>query len=375
MPVEPPAEAMRPPAPAFQSATSFLKSTAPPTDPSSSSKSSSAASASSFRNASGGQPRVRDTSESQGASGAAAAQPQAQAGASRPINRPAASKSSIVYNSVQRRNPVLGAIRSVGIEIGDIPADYQVGAHNGVLFLSLKYHRLHPEYIHQRIEKVKNMYNLRIILVLCDVSEHHQSLRELSKIALINDFTIFVAWSNDEIAQYLVTFKQFEHKSADMLKEKVQQTYHDQLQHVLTSGRKVNKTDADNLAAEFGSFDSMSRKSAKALSNVKGLGATKVTSLIDAFNKPFLVGGLKRPEKTAAESASAIAIASGSGSGSGTGRGREESIFVGSSSPVLDPGAGGEAEGEGVWRDPLDDDDEEGEGEGPAAKRSRMDDQ
>jgi DNA excision repair protein ERCC-1 len=27
---------------------------------------------------------------------------------------------------------------------------------------------------------------------------------------------------------------------------------------------------------------------------VKGLGATKVTSLVDAFNKPFLVGGLKR---------------------------------------------------------------------------------
>lgn len=63
-------------------------------------------------------------------------------------------------------------------------ADYQVGTHNGVLFLrsawqiasgsseltrSLKYHRLHPEYIHQRIEKMKNMYNVRILLVLCDI--------------------------------------------------------------------------------------------------------------------------------------------------------------------------------------------------------------
>lgn len=34
---------------------------------------------------------------------------------------------------------------------------------------SLKYHRLHPEYIHQRIEKMKNMYKLRIILVFCDI--------------------------------------------------------------------------------------------------------------------------------------------------------------------------------------------------------------
>nr|ODN90596.1 DNA excision repair protein ERCC-1 [Cryptococcus depauperatus CBS 7841] len=209
----------------------------------------------------------------------------------RPIHRPAAGKHSIIYNS--RRNPVLACIRNVSIEIGDIPADYQVGTHNGVLFLSVKYHRLHPEYIHQRIEKMKNMYHLRIILVLCDVTQHQQSLRELTKIAIVNGFTLFVAWSNDEVAQYLVTFKQFEHKSADSLKERVQQTYHDQLQHVLTSGKKVNKTDADHLAAEFGSFEAISRKSAKVLSNVKGLGATKVTSLVDGFTKPFLVGGLR----------------------------------------------------------------------------------
>jgi len=34
---------------------------------------------------------------------------------------------------------------------------------------SLKYHRLHPEYIHQRIEKMKNKYNVRIMLILCDI--------------------------------------------------------------------------------------------------------------------------------------------------------------------------------------------------------------
>jgi DNA excision repair protein ERCC-1 len=34
------------------------------------------------------------------------------------------------------------------------------------------------------------------------------------------------------------------------------------------------------------------------LSGVKGLGATKVNSLVDAFNKPFMVGGLKRVDGT-----------------------------------------------------------------------------
>lgn len=34
---------------------------------------------------------------------------------------------------------------------------------------SLKYHRLHPEYIHTRIEKMRNAYKVRILLILCDI--------------------------------------------------------------------------------------------------------------------------------------------------------------------------------------------------------------
>jgi DNA excision repair protein ERCC-1 len=38
----------------------------------------------------------------------------------------------------------------------------------------------------------------------------------------------------------------------------------------------------------------MSSQSAKMIATVKGLGPTKVNTLVDAFSKPFLVGGLKR---------------------------------------------------------------------------------
>lgn len=88
------------------------------------------------------------------------------------------------------------------------------------------------------------------------------------KIAIVNNFTTFVAWryapsrlvrlrrpdspSNEEVAQYLTTFKSYEHKGGDSLKERVHQSYPDQLQHVLTSGKKVNKADSTNLASQFG---------------------------------------------------------------------------------------------------------------------------
>ncbi|WWC91020.1 uncharacterized protein L201_005960 [Kwoniella dendrophila CBS 6074] len=402
-----------PPTTGFQSASSLLKSqNQPPQVNSPSSKH--VASGSSLRNASGGQPPIPSlpgpsSIANNGSNPTTNTNVSGQTGPStRPINRPAASKNSIIYNSVQRRNPVLGSIKNVGVEIGDIVADYQVGAHNGVLFLSLKYHRLHPEYIHQRIEKMKGSYNLRIILVLCDVNEHQQSLREINKIAIINEYTIFIAWSNEEIGQYLTCFKSFENKSSDSLKEKVHQVYQDQLQHVLTSGRKINKTDSDNLASQFGSFKNISKQPSKVLSNVKGLGAAKVTSLVDAFNKPFLVGGLRKEGKSKGtidigqkESRAFIAVDSDTRKKNGR-NGRDshndEEIEIvddtGSpdwpdedeeeqeqeaipptrgriQSPSRSPGLSPEPRisDQGVWQDPLDDEDDDDE---PTNKRPRV---
>ena len=59
----------------------------------------------------------------------------------------------------------LSGVSGVLWSAGRITMDLWQGFADG----SLKYHRLHPEYIHQRIEKMKGMYNVRILLVLCDV--------------------------------------------------------------------------------------------------------------------------------------------------------------------------------------------------------------
>ena len=76
---------------------------------------------------------------------------------------------------------------------------------------SLRYHRLHPEYIHQRIERLGQSYNLRVLLLMCDIvrspllshvpppnysqSEHQEPIRELTKVCLLNNITVIVAWS------------------------------------------------------------------------------------------------------------------------------------------------------------------------------------
>ena len=50
-----------------------------------------------------------------------------------------------------------------------LTSDYVLGATTCALFLSLRYHRLHPEYIYNRIQKLGKEYNLRILLIMVDI--------------------------------------------------------------------------------------------------------------------------------------------------------------------------------------------------------------
>ncbi|KAJ7072248.1 restriction endonuclease type II-like protein [Mycena amicta] len=197
------------------------------------------------------------------------------------------SGNSIIVNPLQRTNTVLDAIRNVNKEFGDVVCDYQVGRTVGVLFLSLKYHRLHPEYIHTRIEKLGHSYNLRILLVVSDVTEHREPIRELTKTCLINNITILVAFSVEEAGHYLSTFKQFEHKPPDMIKERVDKDYDSVVRSALTSISKVNKTDVETLRTSFGSFANIARATSDQLQDMPGFGQVKVRNIKNAFEKPL----------------------------------------------------------------------------------------
>jgi DNA excision repair protein ERCC-1 len=145
------------------------------------------------------------------------------------VNRPATG--SIIVNSRQVRfsspcpilaltgcaeqkgNPIIAHIKNVAWELGDIVPDYQLGGTTGLLFLrfvlsscraispltcaddSLRYHQLHSEYIHGRIEAMGQSYTLRLMMVMCDVENHQASIRELSKICIVMGYTMIVAWS------------------------------------------------------------------------------------------------------------------------------------------------------------------------------------
>ena len=61
-----------------------------------------------------------------------------------------------------------------------------------------------------------------------------------------------VAGTREEVAYYLSTYKQFENKPPDLIKERVDKSYDAMLRTALTSISKVNKTDVETLRTTFG---------------------------------------------------------------------------------------------------------------------------
>lgn len=75
----------------------------------------------------------------------------------------------ILVNPKQRGNPILKSITNIPWEFDEaIIPDYIVGTTNCVLYLSLRYHQLNPDYIHTRLKLLGKRFELRVLLVQVD---------------------------------------------------------------------------------------------------------------------------------------------------------------------------------------------------------------
>ena len=244
-----------------------------------------------------------------------------------------AAPSSILVSVRQKGNPILNNIRSLPWEYGDIPSDYVLGATTCALFLSLKYHRLHPEYIYSRIRALGGKYNLRVLLTMVDIQNHEESLRELSKTSLINNLTLILCWSSAEAGRYLELFKSYEHASANSIKAHQATSYADKLVEFITVPRSINKTDAVALVSAFGSIRAAANARPEEIAGVSGWGEKKVMRWYGTVREPFRMRkaakrgvGLQRGESSVGSLRASLGDV-----------GREDSLFEDGEADALRP--------------------------------------
>lgn len=209
--------------------------------------------------------------------------------------------SGILVSTRQKGNPILNHIKYMQWEYADIPADYVVGATTCALFLSLKYHRLHPEYIYSRIKLLAGKYLLRVMLIIVDIPNHEESLKELSKTSIVNNMTLVLCWSAPEAAHYLELFKSCEYSQPTAIRTQQAQSYKDSLVEFVTVPRSINKSDAASLISTFGSLQNAVNAQPEQISAVPGWGERKVRQWCGAVREDFRVEKAKRataPKRT-----------------------------------------------------------------------------
>ena len=197
--------------------------------------------------------------------------------------------SAILVSTRQKGNPILNHIRSLPWEYSDIQCDYVLGATTCALFLSLKYHRLHPEYIYSRIRALGKSYNLRVLLTMVDITNHEEALKELSKTSMINNLTLILCWSAQEAGRYLELFKSYEHASPASIRAHQAESYKESLTEFVTTPRSINKTDAASLISNFGTLRAAVNAQPEELSLVPGWGEKKVKVWCSTMRENFRV--------------------------------------------------------------------------------------
>ncbi|XP_010485952.1 PREDICTED: DNA excision repair protein ERCC-1 isoform X1 [Camelina sativa] len=196
-------------------------------------------------------------------------------------------RNAILVSNRQKGNPLLKHIRNVKWVFSDIIPDYVLGQSSCALYLSLRYHLLHPDYLYFRIRELQKNFKLRVVLCHVDVEDTVKPLLEVTKTALLHDCTLLCAWSMTECARYLETIKVYENKPADLIQGQMDTDYLSRLNHSLTSIRHVNKSDVVTLGSTFGSLTHIMDASMEDLARCPGIGERKVKRLYDTFHEPF----------------------------------------------------------------------------------------
>ena len=214
----------------------------------------------------------------------------------------------LLVSTKQRGNGLLQYIRNVPWQESRMVPDYIMGTTRCALFLSCKYHALHPQYIYRRLAELKSDFTLRILLVLVDEANADTTLFHLNKLAVLHNMTLILAWSEEEAARYLETYQAFVGKDASLIQKKKAEARHfgDQVADVLSKA-STNKTDAAQLLSQFGTVKALAAASADELALVSGMGQVKVKRLHDAWHKPFSSRAAARRRKAKEETAFKIA--------------------------------------------------------------------
>ncbi|CAB3408497.1 unnamed protein product [Caenorhabditis bovis] len=200
----------------------------------------------------------------------------------------------LVNRRRQEGNPVLKYVRNVRYEWGDIAPDFECGSTFAVVYLSFKYHKMHPNYVYTRLSaRGENNYKHKVLLAYCNVEEPRHVQRELNMMCYRQGWTLVICYSVEEAAEYIENFKLSQSKDVTFKKPGAENDGNERAQlheiavGILTAARGITKTDAQRLLFNFGTLENIGKADEAKLALSPGLGPIKAKNLYSFLHTPF----------------------------------------------------------------------------------------
>ncbi|KAJ1613055.1 ERCC1 excision repair 1 [Cryptosporidium canis] len=197
----------------------------------------------------------------------------------------------IIASIRQKGNPILCHIRDVSYEFRNIVPDFMVGKYDAVIFISIRYHKLHNQYLRKRAESLQKNYKIRVLLCLVDAPPSgviDAAILEITDICFDFNLTLFLAWSHKEAGQILQTLKSHENSSCENIRGGLSMDQFSRIRDALCSLPRINKADSENLLKHYGSISKIASASEEELSSIQGIGPIKAKVISDIFSTEFL---------------------------------------------------------------------------------------
>lgn len=120
-----------------------------------------------------------------------------------------------------------------------------------------------------------------------DIKDPHHALKNLTRICILANMTLILAWSPEEAGKIIETYKIYENKPPDNVMGKSESTPYLKVIQALTAIKPINKTDAMNLLTRFKTLEGIIKATEFQLSECPGLGPRKAKRLHKVLRENF----------------------------------------------------------------------------------------
>jgi DNA excision repair protein ERCC-1 len=187
----------------------------------------------------------------------------------------------------QKLNPLIPLLSSIETQWSDAAiADYEIGRNVAVLFLALKYHRQHPDYLGSRIEAFRGSFPVRILLLLVNDENPDLVISRLTSLVTSNGMNLILAFDYEEASRWLICLFNTQESPIEDLKAVNETSFEIATDALNTLG--ASRKEAERLLHGYATLADVLNASKESLLSLGTFRSSKIDGFICAVESGFV---------------------------------------------------------------------------------------